>query len=66
MGLLDRLLRRKRVSEEAEVADRARQRRMPSAASIQTQDEQDDTRRRMEADLDTQRERRSQAAPPDA
>ena len=59
MGLFSRLFGKHRRGTEALAADRARQQSVRGRAVIQTADEQQATRQRMEADLDTQRERRS-------
>ena len=59
MGLFSRLFAKQRKGNEALAADRARQQSVRGRAVIQTADEQQATRQRMEADLDTQRERRS-------
>lgn len=60
VGFLDRLFGKKKGSEPA-AADQIGG--MAGHAHAQTADEQSATRQRMEAELDGQRERRSQSAP---
>lgn len=59
MGLFTKLFSRHRAGDEALTADRARQQSVRGKGVIQTSDEQQATRARMEAELDGQRERRS-------
>ena len=62
MGLFDKLFRKKRPSGGVAAADATRA-RVPGEETRQTADEQQATRRRMESEMDAQRERRSQPRP---
>ncbi len=66
MGLLGRIFGRKPPIDERLTADEARQARVPGRVEIQSVEEQQGTRQRMEAEMDAQRERRAQDAPPKA
>lgn len=61
MGLIDRLLGRKRAAA-APVQDAHERAR--GQESYQTAEAQQATRQRMEAEMDAQRDRRAKAAPP--
>lgn len=64
MGFLDRIFGKKRAVNDTTAIDRERGQRMAGRETGQTAGEQADTRGRMEAELDAQRERR--ANPPQA
>ncbi|MGE0543087.1 MAG: hypothetical protein AB7R89_23245 [Dehalococcoidia bacterium] len=62
MGFLSRLFGKKSAASTAGAEDRARGEMMAGRETGQTVDEQADTRSRMEAELDAQRERREPPA----
>ena len=62
VGLFDKLFGRKRPATGTAPADAPRA-RVPGAETAQTTDEQQATRRQMEAEMNAQRERRSQTPP---
>ena len=66
VGLFDKLFRRKQRSEQTARMDRVPQEGARGREMLQSSDERQATRGRMEAELDAQRERRSRVAPPDA
>lgn len=67
MGLLDKILGRRRTADDTAAADeRTRQAKLAGIGSIQSDDEVQATRQRMETEMNAQRERRDRPAPPQA
>jgi hypothetical protein len=67
MGLLDRILGRRRTENDTAAADeRTRQAKLAGIGSIQSDDEVQATRQRMETEMSAQRERRDGPTPPEA
>ena len=62
MDLISRLLGKGRQPRVSEAEDAARQMHAPHAPTLQSADEQAGVRRRMEAELESQRERRGRSA----
>ncbi len=63
MGFLDRLLGKKRSADRPSTAETA-VRRAPGMETLQTSDQQAETRRSMEAEMTAQREKRGQGSAP--
>lgn len=66
MGLLDRILGKRRTGTADTAEDRARQAKLAGIGTIQSNDEQQATRQRMETEMNAQRDRRDRPAPPEA
>lgn len=66
MGLFDKILGRRRAESDNGSEERTRQARLAGIGSIQSDDEQQATRARMEAEMNVQRDRRGPTAPPEA
>jgi hypothetical protein len=66
MGLLERILGRRRAVSDTASAERTRQARLAGIGAIQSDDELQATRARMEAEMNTQRDRRGHTSPPEA
>jgi hypothetical protein len=65
MGLLDKILGRRRTEGDT-ADDRTRQAKLAGIGKIQSDDEVQATRQRMETEMSAQRDRRDRPAPPEA
>ena len=66
MGLLDKILGRRRAEGDATAEDRTRQAKLAGIGKIQSDDEVQATRQRMETEMNAQRDRRDRPASPEA